>query len=194
MSGQRKCAGPGCSHEFVPYRAHHRFCCRSRSQRGKHHEGRNRPRAYKCQVSGCGRQGKAKGYCNAHYLRTRTGADMDKPARVADPNRSCAVSGCPGKHYGHGYCRKHFGLHRRLSATSRLIAALGGKCTDCGGTFPPEVFDFHHIGEKEFAISNKVGDLPYDKLLAEAQKCVLLCANCHRTRHATYSVVEGRAA
>jgi hypothetical protein len=67
----------------------------------------------------------------------------------------------------------------------RSIEYKGGKCHDCDGVFLPAVYDFHHLEphEKEFAISRKMRK-SWDRLRAELDKCVLLCANCHRTRHA----------
>lgn len=66
-----------------------------------------------------------------------------------------------------------------------LINLLGGKCVDCNSCFPPEVYDFHHLNpeEKDFTIGEYMG-YSLQKLKQEAQKCVLLCANCHRIKHA----------
>lgn len=66
-----------------------------------------------------------------------------------------------------------------------LVEYKGGKCEKCGKVYRDEVFDFHHKNpnEKEFGISTfKV--LNIDKLKNEADKCILVCANCHREIHA----------
>lgn len=56
-------------------------------------------------------------------------------------------------------------------------------CMDCGGRFPPECMDFDHArGEKKFALS--AARTTPEKLMEEAAKCDLVCANCHRTRTA----------
>lgn len=57
-------------------------------------------------------------------------------------------------------------------------------CIICGES-EPFCIDFHHKNpsEKEFTISKKT-NLGKDKLLVEIQKCVCLCANCHRKVHA----------
>jgi hypothetical protein len=56
-------------------------------------------------------------------------------------------------------------------------------CTDCGNKFPPECMDFDHVrGHKAFKISN-VGGTSFRKLIKEIEKCEIVCANCHRTRH-----------
>jgi hypothetical protein len=66
----------------------------------------------------------------------------------------------------------------------QLIELLGGCCVDCKSTFPDNrnVYDFHHLDP-----DIKEGLIPFNsswrKIVAEAGKCVLLCANCHRIRH-----------
>jgi hypothetical protein len=68
----------------------------------------------------------------------------------------------------------------------KAIEYLGGKCADCGGIFPPCVYDFHHldIAEKEYNPSALLnGSRNFEKAKAELNKCILLCSNCHRTRH-----------
>lgn len=64
------------------------------------------------------------------------------------------------------------------------IEYLGGKCADCGGEFPPYIYDFHHIDPsvKEHTITRIMGR-NWEGIKPELDKCVLLCAHCHRTRH-----------
>ncbi len=66
-----------------------------------------------------------------------------------------------------------------------LIAYFGGTCMDCGGTFPTPCFDFHHRDTyaKKFTLTMAQCSRPWDKLVEEANKCDLICANCHRLRH-----------
>jgi hypothetical protein len=63
------------------------------------------------------------------------------------------------------------------------VALMGGKCNDCGGTFPAPVYDFHHLdpSEKDMNPSDALTSVKHWK--DEIKKCVLLCANCHRMRH-----------
>ena len=55
-------------------------------------------------------------------------------------------------------------------------------CACCGET---ELccLDFHHLHDKEFVISAGT-EVSLERLLAELEKCVVLCANCHRKLHA----------
>ena len=58
-------------------------------------------------------------------------------------------------------------------------------CHDCG-IKDKRVLDFHHKkgSNKEFAISSFVeGGCGVERILKEIEKCVVLCANCHRIRH-----------
>lgn len=74
---------------------------------------------------------------------------------------------------------------RRRERKERLIALRGGKCEDCGYGTSSAALEFHHrdARTKEFGIGNMNGS--WLRLLAEAEKCDLLCANCHRGRHAS---------
>lgn len=45
--------------------------------------------------------------------------------------------------------------------------------------------DFHHLDpkEKDINVSELVSHKNWDKLMTEVNKCVVLCANCHRKVH-----------
>lgn len=60
----------------------------------------------------------------------------------------------------------------------------GGKCCICGYDKYLGAIHFHHINpkEKDFTISNDRVKLV--DAIAESEKCVLLCANCHAEVHA----------
>lgn len=64
-----------------------------------------------------------------------------------------------------------------------LIQYKGGKCIVCG--YNRVALDFHHLDPnmKDFGIGT-IGSYSLDMLKKEADKCVLLCANCHREFHA----------
>lgn len=66
-----------------------------------------------------------------------------------------------------------------------LIKHLGGKCQTCGYKKCIAALTFHHIDPnlKNFSISQKLSkSLP--ALIEEANKCILLCNNCHAELHA----------
>lgn len=64
-----------------------------------------------------------------------------------------------------------------------LINLLGGKCSKCGYDKNYGALDFHHLDEnKEFVVSKKLR-YKIETLVKEAEKCCILCANCHRELH-----------
>ena len=68
---------------------------------------------------------------------------------------------------------------------ARVDALKDGPCYDCDGTFPTVCMDFDHRdpNEKLFGVSDGVnGKMNWEKILAEIDKCDLVCANCHRIR------------
>ena len=72
----------------------------------------------------------------------------------------------------------------RRKQKSRAVAFLGGSCFDCRGKFIDAVFHFHHKDEnqKDSDISRML-HWKWENFQKELKKCVLLCANCHITRH-----------
>lgn len=75
---------------------------------------------------------------------------------------------------------------RRQKRKADLVNMFGGSCARCGSIFPPECFDFHHLdhSKKRFTLGQQeLGSRTWDALVAEANKCVLVCACCHRSIH-----------
>lgn len=54
-------------------------------------------------------------------------------------------------------------------------------CADCKNTYDPFCMDFDHMGDKSFTISQSM-TRPLEVILAEIDKCEIVCANCHRLR------------
>lgn len=70
-----------------------------------------------------------------------------------------------------------------------LLKLMGDCCQDCGirpgEQWPVEVFDFHHEGSKTESLTRLLfSNSKWDEAVEEAQKCVILCSNCHRKHHA----------
>ena len=78
---------------------------------------------------------------------------------------------------------------RQVKMQLKLIERLGSKCTHCDKAANIDTmvcFDFHHINKerKEAAISELIAQSrPYKVIEEEADKCILLCACCHRLHH-----------
>jgi len=65
-----------------------------------------------------------------------------------------------------------------------FVDSLKIKCSKCDES-DPICLDFHHLdpSEKEGQISRMANSSSREKLLAEIDKCIILCSNCHRKEH-----------
>lgn len=78
-------------------------------------------------------------------------------------------------------CRQKQVSQQRRDAKDRLVRTAGGQCVLCGYTRCLGALQFHHKDRKTklFGVAMKGHTMSFEKLLAEARKCILLCANCH---------------
>lgn len=88
-----------------------------------------------------------------------------------------------------GWCRScvsHQTIERGRKLKNECVKYKGGKCQKCGYNKCQAALDFHHINpnEKNFSICKKYGCRKFnDTIKKELDKCILLCANCHREEH-----------
>lgn len=75
---------------------------------------------------------------------------------------------------------------RREKLKQMSIEYKGGNCQMCGYKKCSNAMEFHHLNplEKDFALSHRGLTRSWDKIKIELDKCILLCANCHREIHA----------
>jgi hypothetical protein len=137
-----------------------------------------------CSVDGCPNDICAGGLCNAHYLRSKRGAEMGKPVQNKGSSSCIECNGQINNKGGWNRCANHYKMARQKAIKKALVGALGGECSSCGGEFPLEVYDFHHVGEKDLNPSYMIANRSLEAVVEEISKCVLLCANCHRIEHA----------
>ncbi len=71
---------------------------------------------------------------------------------------------------------------RRRKIKELAIAYKGGKCQLCGYAKYQGALDLHHVDPsiKSFGIGDKGYTRSWEVIKAECDKCVLVCANCHR--------------
>lgn len=75
---------------------------------------------------------------------------------------------------------------RALTRKLEIIENKGGKCEICGYDKNIAALELHHLDpdKKSFPLDARhLGNTTIEKLLKESDKCVLLCANCHREIH-----------
>lgn len=71
---------------------------------------------------------------------------------------------------------------RRRVIKQKAIEYKGGKCELCGYQKYRGALDLHHLNPagKSFAISQRGHSRAWNRVKIELDKCVLVCANCHR--------------
>ena len=80
-------------------------------------------------------------------------------------------------------CASEYVTIKRNRLKQKLVDYKGGKCEICGYDKCIDALEFHHKNpkEKEMTISRYGKSL--QTLKKEADKCILVCANCHREIH-----------
>lgn len=145
------------------------------------------------------------------YYRAKSEADRLRKTYTLGQERVCVTCSITFGHYGasHAWCRpckqtydKEFYARRSEEAKARRRAQVNerrkvnvvrlkkwkveqGGCCRCPEN-DPVCLDMHHIdpAEKDIELANVVGTWGWDKIMEEAAKCIVICANCHRKLHA----------
>lgn len=78
---------------------------------------------------------------------------------------------------------------RRYRVKKKAVEYKGGKCVKCSWDGDISGFDFHHLDpkEKDFNLVGKnIAPMKWELVTKELDKCILLCALCHRLEHSNY--------
>lgn len=75
---------------------------------------------------------------------------------------------------------------RRRKVKEMAVEYKGGCCEECGYDRCIDSLEFHHLdpNEKDFGIGSKGYTRSWEKVKKELDKCIMVCANCHREIHA----------
>ena len=96
-------------------------------------------------------------------------------------SRRCKNASTNNKHQNY-VTQQQRGRERRLL----LIQRKGGRCEQCGYDRNKAALAFHHLdpAAKSFPVDlRSCSNTSWDALVTEAQKCMLLCLNCHSEIH-----------
>lgn len=74
---------------------------------------------------------------------------------------------------------------RRQKIKDMAIEYKGGECLICGYNRCLSALEFHHTDprQKDFGISKDGYTMAWEKVKSELDKCICVCANCHREIH-----------
>lgn len=89
---------------------------------------------------------------------------------------------CKNKHHQSYEAQKDRGLTKKL----KLIEMAGGRCSICGYEKNLAALAFHHLDstEKDFKLDMRsLSNRGLKMILAELDKCILVCHNCHSELH-----------
>lgn len=90
------------------------------------------------------------------------------------------------------YRRKHYidnidaykkkARKNKLKVRQLIVDSKVGGCVRCGENHP-SCLDFHHPDDNKELTIGGPGDHGYLRVKKEIEKCIVLCANCHRKHH-----------
>lgn len=82
-------------------------------------------------------------------------------------------------------CQSEATQKRRDKIKAMSVQYKGGKCHICGYDKCYNALEFHHLdpNKKDFGIANKGYTRSWEKVKEELDKCIMVCANCHREIH-----------
>lgn len=88
------------------------------------------------------------------------------------------------EYYRRYYNKQHHEKYSKLKKIGHILKVNG--CAICGYNKCDAALDFHHSNpeDKVFMINmHSIGIKNNEQLVEELNKCILLCANCHREIH-----------
>lgn len=180
--GRRTCAFPGCERPVAGRgycSAHHKQLMKG----GPLKPLRQRNAGKVCACDGCERTAKVRGLCQSHYAQVLRRDVLHELRYQVDYDRAtCAAEGCEKRPVANGLCKYHYQVERRRWIDD---LKLERGCADCGYRAHPAALDFHHTDPAAKSVNvSRIGRGSREDILREIDQCIVLCANCHKRRHA----------
>ncbi|QOE32633.1 HNH endonuclease [Klebsiella phage Muenster] len=133
----------------------------------------------------------AKEYkCHKTRINSIIEASGVKRPIATNKNRFCEIHKCNYEKNPQGKWKCNKCDIQRVSDRRRELKLLaveykGGCCEKCGYDKCIAALEFHHLdpNEKDFGISSSGHTRSFEKLKIELDKCIMVCANCHREIH-----------
>jgi hypothetical protein len=125
--------------------------------------------------------------CQYKFLRLRMFA-MGRVANKEDAAEYARIA--VYAHYSRGgMAYNAYTLSQNVQITKKELLELAkdDQCMHCKTTYTPAVMDFHHVIKPKIKTVESMpgGHWTIHQMITEMEKCVLLCANCHRMVHAS---------
>lgn len=108
---------------------------------------------------------------------------MEKICKIHGLTKFASREG--GKRWRCSKCQVEAVQKNREKIKEKAIEYKGGCCERCGYNKCNTALEFHHIDplEKDFAIGDGGNTRGWERVRKEIDKCILVCANCHREIH-----------
>lgn len=149
--------------------------------RKKAQDNRRRKNCYDCVPFGAGNS-KPVAY---HEARTRVCRVCLQEKEVGNfyPRGNQRSAGLPKRRTICNSCHTDAGNELRRTYKQAAVDLRGGKCERCGYSNSLAALEFHHVQPDLKAFSIGKSRRSPRGMKAELDKCVLICANCHREAH-----------
>jgi len=82
-------------------------------------------------------------------------------------------------------CKSDYSVWYTRQSKQNMVNYKGGVCEFCGYNDCLIALDFHHMDptQKEFSLKERTAHKVTEEVKKELDKCILLCATCHREEH-----------
>jgi hypothetical protein len=138
----------------------------------------------------CGAEVKGCGKCRSWLPLEDFSVDQNSKTGLGFWCKSCS-SANTRKHYKSWVkdqswldSKRQKGRDLASVAKQKAVDYMGNKCYDCELSYPDYIYDFHHLsGNTKIDNPSAILKRSWEEAKNELDKCVMLCANCHRERH-----------